>query len=80
MKMATTETRQNLKTFYAGMKYGKYDLARRICARTGCSMSTVLNWLKGFNKPRDQWAAEVLSDETGIPVCDLFDRDMDKVE
>ncbi|MCI2145802.1 MAG: hypothetical protein LKK08_06095 [Bacteroidales bacterium] len=74
--MEKTKTRQNLKTFYAGMKYGKYELARRIADRCGVSLNTACYWMRGNGKPGKETYYKVLAEETGIPEEDLFNREL----
>lgn len=61
----------NLIEFYAACPK-KYEFAKRVIARTGVSINTVTNWCRGFVKPSDAHKLKVLSEESGIPVEDLF--------
>ena len=61
----------NLIEFYAACPK-KYEFAKRVIARTGVSINTVMNWCRGFVKPSDAHKLTVLSEESGIPVEDLF--------
>lgn len=63
--------KMNLKEFYATCPK-KYEFAKRVIDRTGVSITTVINWCKGYVKPGDDYKLTVLSEESGIPVEDLF--------
>lgn len=50
----------------------KYKFAVRVQRRAGVSLNTVLNWCKGYTKPSDEQNVKILSEESGIPVEELF--------
>lgn len=61
----------NLTEFYKQCS-SKYEFASRVQKRTGVSLQAVLNWCKGYTKPSDEARMKVLSEESGIPVEELF--------
>ncbi len=61
----------NLREFYKKCPR-KYEFISRVQERTGVSANSVLNWCKGYMKPGNDHKKQVLSEETGIPVDELF--------
>lgn len=68
--------RKNLKQFYKE-KTGKYAFVRIVAKRCGISSNAVLRWCQGDGETSVQERLNILSEETGIEVTDLFNRDLD---
>lgn len=71
----TKNNRVSLKDFYHSLpssSHPKTDFINEVLKRTGVSVTTVRNWILYGMKPNDVKHIEVLSDITGIPVCDLW--------
>ena len=61
----------NLMVFYEHCPK-KYQFVRTVVGRTGVTLTTVINWCKGYSKTNDEHRLTVLSEETGIPKDELF--------
>lgn len=65
----------NLKTYYKSRKK-KYEFASRVAERCEVSLTAVLNWCNFYSTPSDEAKIQILSEESGIPVDDLFNREL----
>jgi hypothetical protein len=52
----------------------KTDFVRRVATRCGVETGTVRFWIKGRSKPCNPEHLSILSEETGIPAEDLFQK------
>lgn len=65
----------NLKTYYKTCKK-KYEFAGKVAERCNVSLNCVINWCNFYAKPGDRTKMQILSEESGIPVEDLFNREL----
>lgn len=64
-----------LEGYYEGLEiatYPKTEFVNRIAFLTGATTSTVRNWIKGRTKPDKPEHIQILSEQTGIPVEELW--------
>lgn len=64
-----------LKGYYEKLpdaNYPRTEFVNRIIARTGKSVQTVRNWVIYGMKPKKTEHSQILSEETGIPVENLW--------
>lgn len=72
------QTKEEIKTlsdYYESLPPAtapKTEFVKRIAERTGKEEATVRLWIKGKTKPDDPKHWGILSEETGIPVENLF--------
>lgn len=65
----------NLRTYYKTCKK-KYEFAGKVAERCGVTLNAVIKWCNFYAKPGDETKFKILSEETGIPVEDLFNREL----
>lgn len=71
--------KMTLMDYYQSIpKYPKQDFIKEICKRCDVNENTVRNWLAGRNLPQKASYLRTLSEMTGIPEENLFERDNDK--
>ena len=64
----------NLMKFYDSYGKGRFALAAKIANESDCSVQTIVNILKGYNKTNDEIKLNTISKYTGIEKCDLFKK------
>lgn len=67
--------KQTLVEFYEKLETKtppKTDYIQRVSKRCNVNEMTVRNWAKGRAKPSDEAHLIILSEETGIPIDELF--------
>jgi hypothetical protein len=75
METDNKKTKKTLREFYDGlpkMIQPRTELARRLAYRCGVSEQAARNWMHFGMKPRNEQHLKVLSEETGIPMEDLY--------
>lgn len=69
---------KTLQDFYESLENRptppKTAFVKKIAKRTGKELATVRLWVKGETKPQDQSDWEILSEETGIAIENLFEQ------
>lgn len=63
--------KKTLCDYYREMN-GKMDFCKTVARRLGVSSNTVINWCRGWSRPKEQSILEALSEITGISKDDLF--------
>lgn len=67
--------KMTLKGYYETLpeaNYPRTEFVNRIIAKTGTSVQTVRNWVIYGMKPKNPAHLHVLSEETGIPIENLW--------
>ncbi len=67
--------KQTLVEYYKDLpspKPPKTEFIEKVAKRCGLNEMTVRNWAKGRTKPSDEAHLIILSEETGIPIDELF--------
>jgi hypothetical protein len=75
METDNKKTKKSLREYYESLPQvtqPRTDLARRVAHRCGVSEQAARNWMSYGMKPRNEQHLKVLSEETGIPMEDLF--------
>lgn len=66
-----TSERQNLKQYYKSID-NKMDFVRRVAGRCNLCTGAVLKWCFGDGKTKNETFISILSEESGIPIENLF--------
>lgn len=70
-----TSKNQNLPMYYAALTE-KYPFLRKVASKCDTSIATVQRWCYGDGKTKNPLYLQALSEETGIAIKNLFNRNL----
>ena len=69
--------RVNLRMHYRSLQTGRQEFLRKVADRCDVSLNAVRGWVNFDSKTQNPERLKVLSEETGISVDDLFNKELE---